>query len=318
MNRNLVLTDGARVDSVPNLEIETGEIVGAGHASATGRFDDEQLFYLMGAWHPRDRRPPPGGPRLLRRAGPADRCPGHRGASAHQDRRVSWRRRSDDLRTRLVERASWRRTPPSGWNSTARRSPSCGPRASCSRSTTSARTRTSPRRGRGRRLPHRVLAARLALRPPFRQARQSSGDAPRPRIPRKDRRGRRARLPSPRSPEAPMATLEIRDLHVTVEADNATKEILKGVDLTVKQGETHAISGPERLRQVDPRLLPRGSPQVHDHRRHRHPRRRGRPEMSVDERARAGLVPRDAVPGRGPRRLGLQLPAHLRHRRPRR
>lgn len=47
LNRNLVLGDGARVDSVPNLEIETGEIVGAGHASATGRFDDEQLFYLM-------------------------------------------------------------------------------------------------------------------------------------------------------------------------------------------------------------------------------------------------------------------------------
>jgi len=47
VNRNLVLTDGARADSVPNLEIETGEIVGAGHASATGRFDDEQLFYLQ-------------------------------------------------------------------------------------------------------------------------------------------------------------------------------------------------------------------------------------------------------------------------------
>jgi len=46
LNRNLVLTDGARADSVPNLEIETGEIVSAGHASATGRFDDEQLFYL--------------------------------------------------------------------------------------------------------------------------------------------------------------------------------------------------------------------------------------------------------------------------------
>jgi Fe-S cluster assembly protein SufD len=45
-NRNLVLTDGCRADSVPNLEIETGEIAGAGHASATGRFDDEQLFYL--------------------------------------------------------------------------------------------------------------------------------------------------------------------------------------------------------------------------------------------------------------------------------
>lgn len=47
LNRNLVLTEGARADSVPNLEIETGEITGAGHASATGRFDDEQLFYLQ-------------------------------------------------------------------------------------------------------------------------------------------------------------------------------------------------------------------------------------------------------------------------------
>jgi Fe-S cluster assembly protein SufD len=47
INRNLILTDGARADSIPNLEIETGEVVGAGHASATGRFDDEQLFYLM-------------------------------------------------------------------------------------------------------------------------------------------------------------------------------------------------------------------------------------------------------------------------------
>ena len=47
LNRNLILTEGARADSVPNLEIETGEIIGAGHASATGRFDDEQLFYLQ-------------------------------------------------------------------------------------------------------------------------------------------------------------------------------------------------------------------------------------------------------------------------------
>lgn len=46
-NRNLVLSDGTRADSVPNLEIETGDILGAGHASATGRFDDEQLFYLQ-------------------------------------------------------------------------------------------------------------------------------------------------------------------------------------------------------------------------------------------------------------------------------
>ena len=54
-NRNLVLTDGARADSVPNLEIETGEIAGAGHASATGRFDDEQLFYLQARGIPEDQ-----------------------------------------------------------------------------------------------------------------------------------------------------------------------------------------------------------------------------------------------------------------------
>jgi hypothetical protein len=47
LNRNLLLTPGARADSVPNLEIETGKIEGAGHASASGRFDDEQLFYLQ-------------------------------------------------------------------------------------------------------------------------------------------------------------------------------------------------------------------------------------------------------------------------------
>lgn len=54
LNRNLVLGEGPRVDSVPNLEIESGEIVGAGHASATGRFDDEQLFYLQARGIPED------------------------------------------------------------------------------------------------------------------------------------------------------------------------------------------------------------------------------------------------------------------------
>jgi len=53
-NRNLLLTDGARADSVPNLEIETGDITGAGHASASGRFDDEQLFYLQARGIPED------------------------------------------------------------------------------------------------------------------------------------------------------------------------------------------------------------------------------------------------------------------------
>jgi Fe-S cluster assembly protein SufD len=54
LNRNLLLTPGARADSVPNLEIETGEVSGAGHASTTGRFDDEQLFYLQARGIPAD------------------------------------------------------------------------------------------------------------------------------------------------------------------------------------------------------------------------------------------------------------------------
>jgi Fe-S cluster assembly protein SufD len=46
-NRNLVLTEGTRVDSVPNLEILTGEVTRAGHASTSGRLEDQHLFYLM-------------------------------------------------------------------------------------------------------------------------------------------------------------------------------------------------------------------------------------------------------------------------------
>src|SRR3954449_579089 len=95
--------------------------------------------------------------------------------------------------------------------------------------------------------------------------------------------------PSPRSPEAPMATLEIRDLHVTVEVENGTKEILKGVDLTVKQGETHAIMGPNGSGKSTlayslaghPKYTITGGTVTLD----------GEDvlEMSVDERARAGL-----------------------------
>ncbi|MBW8483291.1 Fe-S cluster assembly protein SufD [Actinomadura parmotrematis] len=55
LNRNLVLTDGTRVDSVPNLEILTGEVAGAGHASASGRLDDEHLFYLQARGIPFDQ-----------------------------------------------------------------------------------------------------------------------------------------------------------------------------------------------------------------------------------------------------------------------
>ncbi|MEW3852032.1 SufD family Fe-S cluster assembly protein, partial [Pseudomonas aeruginosa] len=46
-NKNLVLTEGCRADAVPNLEIQTGNIRGAGHSASTGRFDAEQLFYLQ-------------------------------------------------------------------------------------------------------------------------------------------------------------------------------------------------------------------------------------------------------------------------------
>lgn len=47
LNRNLILNDGPRMDSIPNLEIETGLIEGAGHASTTGQLDAEHLYYLM-------------------------------------------------------------------------------------------------------------------------------------------------------------------------------------------------------------------------------------------------------------------------------
>jgi len=53
-NRNLVLTDGAHAESVPNLEILTGEVAGAGHASASGRLEDEHLFYLQSRGIPVD------------------------------------------------------------------------------------------------------------------------------------------------------------------------------------------------------------------------------------------------------------------------
>ena len=50
-----MLTEGCQADSVPNLEIETGEILGAGHSSSTGRFDEDHLFYLRSRGIPEDQ-----------------------------------------------------------------------------------------------------------------------------------------------------------------------------------------------------------------------------------------------------------------------
>ena len=65
-----------------------------------------------------------------------------------------------------------------------------------------------------------------------------------------------------------MATLEIRDLHVSVDTESGTKEILRGVDLTVRAGETHAVMGPN-----DARLRDRRPPEVHRDPGLAHPRR---------------------------------------------
>jgi Fe-S cluster assembly ATP-binding protein len=86
-----------------------------------------------------------------------------------------------------------------------------------------------------------------------------------------------------------MAKLEIKNLHVSVETDQGTKEILRGVDLTINSGETHAVMGPNgsgkstlaysiaghpKYQVTDGQILLDGEDVL---------------EMSVDERARAGL-----------------------------
>ena len=180
-NRNLVLTDGCRADSVPNLEIETGEIEGAGHASTTGRFDDEQLFYLQSRGIPEDeaRRLVVHGffNDIIRKIG----VPGleerlmatveaelaknvQHGTTAPQDR-MSFVRACAvaELDERQAARRDRRRGRP-------------GPRPRRRRLLRDLR-RVLPRRdpavrGRRRGLPHRVLAARLDLRPAHRRSRR--------------------------------------------------------------------------------------------------------------------------------------------------
>ncbi len=86
-----------------------------------------------------------------------------------------------------------------------------------------------------------------------------------------------------------MATLEIRDLHVSVETEQGPKEILRGVDLTIRSGETHAIMGPNGSGKSTLAYSIAGHPKYTITSGSVTLDGEDLLEMSVDERARAGL-----------------------------
>ncbi|HET8613922.1 MAG TPA: Fe-S cluster assembly ATPase SufC [Actinomycetales bacterium] len=86
-----------------------------------------------------------------------------------------------------------------------------------------------------------------------------------------------------------MATLEIRDLHVSVETEQGSKEILRGVDLTVAQGETHAIMGPNGSGKSTLAYSIAGHPKYHVTGGTVTLDGEDVLAMKVDERARAGI-----------------------------
>lgn len=86
-----------------------------------------------------------------------------------------------------------------------------------------------------------------------------------------------------------MSVLEIKNLHVTVEADQGTKEILKGVDLVIRSGETHAIMGPNGSGKSTLAYSIAGHPKYTVTEGEILLDGENVLEMSVDERARAGI-----------------------------
>ena len=249
LNRNLLLTDGARADSVPNLEIETGEVAGAGHASATGRFDDEQLFYLMARGIPAEEAR-----RLVVRgffAELLDQIPvrdlRERLGAAVEAELDDGRAPDDFVSACALDRPRRRASALARRDRRRRRSRSCTPSDDGStRSATSARTPTS-RCPRARSTAARIECWLHGSRFDLRTGKPTGLPAtePVPVYPVEVERRRRLRQPDPSNGVTAVSTLEIRDLHVSVKLpEGEPKPILRGVDLTVRPGETHAIMGP--------------------------------------------------------------------------
>ncbi len=86
-----------------------------------------------------------------------------------------------------------------------------------------------------------------------------------------------------------MATLKITDLHVSVETEQGTKQILRGVDLTINSGETHAIMGPNGSGKSTLAYTIAGHPKYTVEKGSITLDGQDVLEMTVDERAKAGL-----------------------------
>ncbi|CAO1651666.1 Fe-S cluster assembly ATPase SufC [Salinibacterium sp. NYA9b] len=86
-----------------------------------------------------------------------------------------------------------------------------------------------------------------------------------------------------------MSVLSVKDLHVSVETEQGTKQILKGVNLEIKQGETHAIMGPNGSGKSTLAYTIAGHPKYHVESGSITLDGVEVLDMSIDERARAGL-----------------------------